>query len=71
MPVAHADVDRQSEFSSQQVSLLQGAFGERGVTDESVTMFDFFDDLRGELAAPCDLQQKFRDVVDGIGAAVG
>ena len=41
------------------------------MTDESVTMFDFFDDLRGELAAACDLQQKFRDVVDGIGAAVG
>ena len=33
-------------------------------------MFDFFYDLGGELASTGDLEEKFRDVVDGIGAAV-
>jgi hypothetical protein len=41
------------------------------MTDESITMFDFLDDLRGELASAGDLEKKFRDVVDGIGAAMG
>ena len=51
--------------------MLQSAFGERGMTNQGVTMFDFFDDLRGQLASAGDLEEKLWDVVDGIGAAVG
>jgi hypothetical protein len=70
-PITHADIDRQFQLFPEKSSLSEGPAGKWRTADQAVTMFHFFDHLVREGSPSGDPQQKFRHVLDGIGAAVG
>ena len=71
VPVAHADVDAEPEFVGEKFALFLREFGQRRSSDQPVAMLDFFDHIRRKGTASGYTQQKFWDLIDGLGAAVG
>ena len=66
-PVTHADVNRQPQFFGQQFALAQSKFGQRGLSNQPVTVLYFLNHFLWNRPAAGNLIQKLRYVIHRIG----